>query len=273
MRKLSYCLTLFFLSVSFAFAQDVIYRINGDSLVGRMDFAKDALGLEYITIGKGRNKQSVKLVEVRMIKTKRGDIIRPVEFGGKYKFGKQVSIGYLSYYKISNDDSPEMFTDDLLTKMNGEFLVISGNIGFKGRVSRYLEDCTQVSYDVRQKKYGRGRLTDIVDDYNVCVDKNGLLSEEAIELEAQQLRLERAEAKKQKLTKSLEDKLKDFTTLLEYTDKVSNKDDVTAMFNDLAGKLRRKEKIPEYLKNGLTAALTNDPQLTKLLQEILKKEK
>ena len=272
MRKLSYFLVILLFSTSYTLAQDgVLYPIKGDSIVGRLDFAKDSKGMEYIKIKSGKKRKSFRLVDVRMIKTPEGDIIRPVEFGGRYKFGKQVSMGYLSHYKISSDEVPEMFTDDLLTKMNGEFLVIAGKIGFRSRIARYLEDCTSVSRAVKNKKYSRDKLNDIIRDYNACVNKNGLLSEEAIEYKAEQLKIERAEGKSKKLSKSLEDKLQDFSTLLEFSDKIPNKKDVTAMFNDVAGKMRRNEEVPQYLKTALKNALSKDPQLQKLMEEILKK--
>ena len=268
MRKLIGSFCLIALLTQGLMAQDVLVKINGDSLTGRLDFAKDALGLEYVIIRNGRKKETVKLVETRMITTKNGDLIRPVEYNGKYKYGKQMHLGYLSYYKVTGDDIGELFTEDLYTKMDGKNLLIGGRIGFKGRLSRFLEDCYEVSYAVKQKKYTRKNLVELAKAYNACVNKNGLMSADAIEQRAEQLRVEKSE--EQVISKTLEQKLADFTTLLEYSDKVANKSDVTAMFNDVAGKLRRKEALPNYLTNGLKEAVKADPELVKLLVDILK---
>ena len=269
MRKLIGIICLTWLFTQGLMAQDVLVKINGDSLRGKINFAKDRLGLEYVTVRNGRQKENVKLVQTRLIQTENGDIIRPVEYNGKYKYGKLMHLGYLSYFKVTGDDVAEMFTEDLLTKMDGSSLIVGGKIGFKGRVSKFLEDCYEVSYAVRQKKYDRRSLLELTKAYNGCVNKNGLMSADAIEQRAEQLRIEKSSEKK--ISKTLEQKLADFTTLLEYSDKVSNKADVTAMFNDVAGKLRRNESLPNYLKNGLTEAVKNDPELTKLLADILKK--
>lgn len=269
MRKLIGIICLTWLFTQGLMAQDVLVKINGDSLRGKIDFAKDRLGLEYVIIRDGRKKENVKLVQTRLIQTESGDIIRPVEFNGKYKFGKQIHLGYLSYYKVTGEDVSELFTEDLLTKMDGSNLVVGGRIGFKGRVSKFLEDCYEVSYAVRQKKYDRNSLLELTKAYNGCVNKNGLMSADAIEQKAEQLRIEKAA--ETKISKTLEQKLADFSTLLEYSDKVANKPDVTAMFNDLAGKLRRNENLPNYLKNGLNEAIKADPELVKLLANILKK--
>ena len=65
MRKLICCLSLILVASSFASAQDVLIKHNGDSLVGKLNFAKDALGLEYATIKVGRKRQQVKLFDIR----------------------------------------------------------------------------------------------------------------------------------------------------------------------------------------------------------------
>ncbi len=153
--------------------------------------------------------------------------------------------------------------------MDGSSLAIGGRIGFKGRMSSFLEDCYEVSYAVKQKQYTIKDLEALVKAYNACVNKNGLHSADAIEQRAEQLRIEKAA--KTKISKTLEQKLADFSTLLEYSDKVPNKTDVTAMFNDVSGKLRRNEDLPNYLVKGLKEAVKKDPELIKLLEDILKK--
>lgn len=269
MRKIICSLILVLLSLQLIHAQDTLIKINGDTLIGKLEFAIDGIGSEYVTIKDNGNKTVVKLIEVRMIETAEGDIIKPVAFDGKYKFGKQLHFGYLSYYKVTGDGNPEMFTNDLLIKMDGSSLLFSGSLGFRKRVGRFLEDCYDVAQDIQRKKYKANDLLELTQAYNICVNKNGLMSEDAIDQRAAIDRAEQAKEKDASLTKSLEAKLSDFSTLLKYSDKVANKDDVTAMFNDVAGKLRRKENVPNYLKKSLMDALEKDPQLTQLLSEIL----
>ena len=269
MRKLLGILCLVWLITPGVMAQDVLTKISGERLTGEVIISKDRLGIEYVILKEGRKKRNVKLVEVRIIEMENGDLIRPVEYNGKYKFGKQIHLGYLSYYKVTGDEIREPFTQDLFTKMDGSSLAIGGRIGFKGRMSKFLEDCYEVSYAVKQKQYTIKDLEALAKAYNACVSKNGLQSADAIEQRAEQLRIEKAA--ETQISKTLEQKLADFSTLLEYSDKVPNKTDVTAMFNDVSGKLRRNEDLPNYLVKGLKEAVKNDPELVKLLEDILKK--
>lgn len=269
MRKLTCLLSLMVLNCLAVPAQDYLVKTNGDSLSGKLSFAENSLGNEYVTIKVGKKKVSVKLLETRVIQTKKGELIKPVEFNGNYRFGKLISQGYLSYYKVSNDKTQEMFTDDLLTKMDGSALLIAGSIGFRNRVSNFLKDCYEVSLAVSQKRYPRAKLAQLVNDYNKCVEENGLMTQTEIAQRAELLRLAKQNKKANAISKSLEEKLSNFIRLLESSDKIAAKQDITAMFNDVAGKLRRKESVPQYLKTALEDGLKNDPQLKKLLAELL----
>ena len=267
MRKLNYLLIALCLLSQGLLAQDLLVKTNGDSLRGKVTISIDHRGNEYAAFRNGKEKESVKLLKVRLIEKEDGMIIRPVQVGTKYKFGKQLHFGYLSHYKVTGDGIPELFTADLLTKMDGSSLVLNGKIGFKGRVSKFLEDCYEVSYAVKNKKYTRYEVAKVVEDYNNCVQNRGLNNSDAVELRAQQISAER-EAKKD-LGQTLEQMLVDFASTLQNSKYVDNKEDVTAMFNDVAGKLRRNESVPNYLKTGLKEAIKNDLELTSLLNKIL----
>lgn len=270
MRKtvLSLCILLLFSGLSFA--QDTLVKVNGETLEGRVNIATNSLNREYISIKIGRKKTKLNLLEVREIKMANGDVIKPVSFNGSIKFGKELISGYLSHYRVTPDNSPEKFSADLLYKMDGTHVLLGGKMGFRSVTRDFLGDCTQIAESIQNKKYQRNDINSLVNDYNVCVSQKGLMSKTAIEEKAKQDRIAEKEKKRLQLSKGLEQKLSDFATLLEYSDKVSNKADVTAMFNDVSGKLRKKEAVPNYLKTALTEALKTDPQLQKLIKEILK---
>ena len=262
MRKLSYSLFIICLMAQCLTAQDLLVKTNGDTLTGKVDIAKDHRNREYAAFRNGRKKQSIKPLQVRMIRTESGEIIRPVQVGDQFKFGKQVQHGYLSYYKVSADDVIELFTSDLLTKMDGSSLLLEGKIGFRGRVAKFLEDCFDVSLAVKEKKYTRREVDQIVKDYNACVNTSGLSSADVIAQKADEI-----------LSDDLEQNLADFGSQLENSSQVANKADVTAMFNDVAGKIRRKEAVPNYLQTALQEAIKGDDELKRLLKEILKSVK
>ena len=119
-----------------------------------------------------------------------------------------------------------------------------------------------ISNAVNDKKYKKQDLARLTQDYNDCLQSKGVNN-------AVQASSDNTQSSAEQLSKSLEQKLSDFSTLLKYSDKISNKSDVMAMFNDVSGKLRRKEAIPNYLKTALTETLKGDPQLSKLIKDIL----
>lgn len=271
MRKLNFTLCLLVLFSSLSIAQDMLVKVDGDTLKGKVNIAVNSLDREYVTVKTGRKKQKLKLLEVREIRMGNGDLIKPLTYQGKYKFGKELVSGYLTHYRVTRDNSSEKFNTDLLYKMDGTFIILGGKIGFRSAAKDFLSDCVRVATDLRDKKYARNDVGQLVTDYNTCVSQSGLMSKEAIEEKAKLDAKAEKKRKKLELPKSLEQKLSDFATLLEYSDKISNKPDVTAMFNDVSGKLRRNEAVPNYLKQALKDALKTDPQLLKLINGILDK--
>lgn len=272
MRTLSFTLWLFFLFSSLSFAQDTLVRVNGDTLKGRVNIGLNSLKQEYATVKIGRKKEKLTLFEVREIRMGNGDLIKPLRYNNTYKFGKELIQGYLSYYRITRDNSTQKFDTDLLYKMDGTHLLLGGKLGFRSSSKDFLGDCSRIADDLNNKKYARNDLKELVGDYNTCVSQKGIMSKTAIEEKAKQDLIDKKQLKKLEMSKSLEQKLSDFATLLEQSDKISNKSDVTAMFNDVAGKLRRKETVPNYLKVAMTDALKTDAKLQKLITEIFKKE-
>ncbi|GEM_PF-3425093 len=272
MRKLYFTLCALILISGLTLAQDTLVKTNGESLEGKVTIAVNSMDREYAIVKVGRKRKKLSLLEVREIRKANGDLIKPVTYDGKYKFAKQLISGYLTYYKVTRDNSPEKFNQDLLIKMDGSYITLAGKIGFRSQARDFLGDCVVLADDIKNKKYARTDVDKLVADYNTCVAESGLMSRDAIEEKAKQDVKAEKERKELELPKSLEQKLSDFATLLEYSDKISNKPDVTAMFNDVSGKLRRKEGVPNYLKLALQEALKTDPQLLRLMNEILDKQ-
>lgn len=269
MRKLNLTLCVLLLFPALSMAQDMVVKINGEELEGKANIAVNSLQQEYAIVKVGRKKKKIPLLEVREIRMENGDVIKPVSFNNKYKFAKEMVAGYLTHYRITSDKSSEKFNTDLLYKMDGTYVVLAGKMGFRSAARVFLADCIRVADNIQKKEYSRNDLDRLVKDYNACVSKNGIMSEEAIEKKAKLDVEAQKQEQKLALSKSLEEKLADFATLLEYSDKVSDKTDVTAMFNDMSGKLRKKEAIPNYLQQALKNAVKTDPQLLKLIIEIL----
>ena len=273
MKKLFLSLALTVLFLPSLMAQDYLITTSGDSIAGKMSLGINAAGREYVVMKEGRKKSRHELLRVQRIVTQKDGLIVPLQIDSKYKFGKVISKGYLSHYKYTREGSTEYFTENFIQKMDGSGLVVT-NLGFTNQVSRFLNDCINVSEAVKEKRYTRKNLAELIVAYNDCVNQKGLVSEAAIEQKAledrAQAKIEQKEKDKQQATKDVEALISDFLTLLEYSDKVSGKEDVKAMFSDVAGKIRRKESVPNYLKKGLEDAIEKDSQLTALLTKILK---
>jgi hypothetical protein len=203
---------------------------------------------------------------VRSVLNADDEVIRPVAYGGIYKMGKLKVIGYMSYYMVNDHTSLERFTSHLLQKQDGTYVLYGGKIAFRVKTRKFVQDCPSLATAVKEKKYRINDLEQLTKDYNACI-KSKPRDENRNQPIVTQVPIVVPE---KPIAKSLEQKLTDFATLLEYSNKITDKTDVTAMFNDVSGKLRRKESIPDYLKSALTKALKADKQLTELLNDILK---
>jgi len=249
-RFIPLCL-LFPLFSSYTQAQDYVLTTRGDSLVG------DVKPLHYgpekrvqITTG-NKEKQSLTLFQIREFSSD-GAVYHPVKGDGGYVFMKLLQPGYLSLYAYQLENQTR-FDGLFLRKADGESMVVP-NLGFKKYVSRFLEDCPDVSERVDDGDFDKKDLTEIVDAYNSCITNRTVNHDQVI-----------AQREERSVKISAWDSLEDRVKAMEFNEK----ENALEMIAEIKKKINRQESIPNFLTGGLKNAL-QDTGLETALEEALK---
>lgn len=127
----------------------------------------------------------------------------------------------------------------MLKKMDGASLVVP-NLGFKKYVSRFLEDCPDVSTKVSEGQLGKKNLSQLIHEYNECIDQRTPDHGALIARQGQQ-------NKKISAWVALEEKVK--------SKEFGDKNNALEMIAEIRKKIQREETIPNFLLEGLRNSL------------------
>ncbi|HEY0772285.1 MAG TPA: hypothetical protein VGD31_18315, partial [Sphingobacteriaceae bacterium] len=123
------------------------------------------------------------------------------------------------------------------------------NLTFKKSITKFLSDCPTVADKVEKGDLGRREIETIVTEYNNCINKN--TNEVAVE------------TKKLDPLDVLEQKVKAKPTF-------EGQNDALDMIAEMKKKVQRKEKVPNFMVEGLKNALSSQTDLTTDLDAALK---
>ena len=204
--------------------------------------------------GNDKKKQIYSIFQTREFHYK-GETYQPVKFDKGYTFMKTIKSGYLSLYAFQFENQVN-YDGLLLVKKDGSRLEVP-NLTFKKNMVKFLEDCEDVSARIENGELSKKKIDTIVDEYNACVNKRTA--------ERSQILSQKAEAnKKISSWDELENQVKaaqDF----------EGKPDALEMIGEIKGKIRRQEKVPNFMIEGLKKSLSKSdltPTLDKALAEI-----
>jgi len=262
MKKL-FTLLLTVILCNSSFAQSSLITAAGDTLVGNISFYENMDGNVYANIKHKNGKDAFGPLEIKQILNFEGSTIEPILVNSKYTFGMLDIKGYMSKYRFTPENSREKFQEIILIKNDGNTLVVPHSFGFKRTMVNFTEECPVVSSAVAGKEYKRGDIDNIVNAFNECIGK-GQVQEISTTQEVASL-LETSN-----LNELDQKKISDFKTLLNYSNKLSNKEDAIEMFDDIVKRLSEGKTIPNYLKNAFRNTIADDETLVKLYNEIVK---
>jgi hypothetical protein len=219
-------------------SQDYLVLATGDTLTGVI---KPILfGAEQkVQINTADKKKSIySIFKIKSYRFK-GDIYQPVRGEAGYSFMKLLIPGYLSLYGFQPLNQMS-FDGLLLQKKDGSSLEVP-NLGYKRQMTRFLEDCAAVTERIESGELGRKELELIVHEYNTCIeDRTKNLNKELM----QRVNV----TKKISAWDILEEKVIALNDL-------ENKSDVIEMINEIKGKIKKNEKAPNFLVEGLKNSL------------------
>jgi hypothetical protein len=178
----------------------------------------------------------------------RGEIYHPVRTDAGYTFMKLVKPGYLMLYAFQLENQMA-YDGRYLLKKDGARMEVP-NITFKKAMTRFLQDCADVSSRIDRGDLGKTKLEAIVDEYNACIAAKTNESTKVIAVKAEQ-------TKKAASWDVLEEKIKSEPDF-------EGKKDALDMVGDIKKKIQASEKVPNFLIEGLKSTLANRNLQTEL---------
>ena len=139
----------------------------------------------------------------------------------------------------------------LLVKQDNSQLEV-GNIGFKNRVRKFLDDCPEVSDKVENGEFKKSQLNEIVKQYNDCIGARSSMT---------QMMVEKQPIKEQPAISQLITKIADGD--------LGNKADLLEMLEDVKDKLEGGQDIPKYLKGAIIEAFGENQELISAFESAL----
>lgn len=262
MKRFTYFLFFILLGIS-SYAQSYVITAAGDSLFGKFTILENSTNHEYVRLKGENGKQTFEILEVKKLVEKNGTEIVPILVEGKYRFGKVIVKGYMTKYLFTPMNASQKFQEEVLIKLDGSTLVVPGSIGFRGLMTEFTKECPRVSGAINNKEYKSYETDKIVADFNACVIEGETIRRTSAADTAEKLETSN-------LDPEISKKIADFKTLLNYSTKISDKDEALEMFDDIVDKLSKGETIPNYLKNAFKRSIAQDDTLTELYKEIVK---
>ena len=235
-------------------AQDYVLTNRGDSVVGQVKPLLFGPEKKVQVTGENKEKTSFSIFEVRSFSSE-GEIYHPVKGEAGYVFMKLLQPGYLSLYAYQLENQSR-FDGLFLKKMDGATLVVP-NLGFKKYLGKFLEDCPDVVTRIKEGELTRKNLPEVIDAYNACVGDRTVDHEKVI-----------AEKKEQTTVISAWDALEVQVEAADF----SEKNNALEMIAEIRKKIRDKEKIPNFLVEGLKSSLQSTgltAALDKAIEETL----
>jgi hypothetical protein len=229
-------------------AQDYVVLAKGDTLRGVVKFMSYGAEQQVQLTEPDKKKINYPVLQVKafQLENEQYHTIRTAE---QYRFMRLVKSGYLSLYSYQLDGMT--WNGSWLMKKDGNGIDVP-NIGFKRRISEFVFDCKEVSMAVAEGKLGRNDLLEIIDHYNTCVENRTGSAEQTEE-----------QTKKFNAWDELE-------IAVSAKPEFEGRSDALEMIAEVKSKIRRSEKVPNFLTEGLTNLLKPFPDLSDRLSQAMK---
>jgi hypothetical protein len=240
-------------------AQDFAVTTRGDTIVGKIKILNFGSEKRIQVVGNDNKKSNYPILQVRSFKSN-GELFRTVRGPLGYQFMKQLKDGYLSLYLFQMKDQVT-YDGLLLSKRDGTYMEVP-NLTFKRTLRNYLSECRSVAARIDAGNYERKDIERIVDDFNACVAEEQQPSAEPQPAAA---------AVTQETPAATLSAWAALEAAVNAKPEFTGKADANEMIADIRAKLSRKEKIPNFLVEGLKTSLKDqgvDKELEAALLEI-----
>ncbi len=241
------CLTGYQISTA---QSDYVVTLQGDTVNGKVKFLNYGVEKKVQVSDLNGKKIIYNILQAKSVRLD-NEIYDPVRTPQGYAYMKIIKKGYLSLYAFQQ---PNQNTWDgrYLLKKDGSGIELP-NIGFKKILKKFLEDCPDVTARIESRELPRTKINEIVEEYNNCIDYN-----------TKNQKLVRTTDQTGKITvwNTLETEV---TNMGAFDEKAS----VLEMINEIKSKIKKEEKVPNFLTEGLKEALKDQSSVQNLLEKAL----
>ncbi len=233
-------------------AQDLLITNSKDTIRGKVKFYNMGELNQNVMVKSKKKKTTLFVSDVYEIQKENGDLYHVRKKGNRYEFMRLLQPGHLSLYLGTDEDiyNPQSFTQKILVKSSGESMVLP-NMGFKKRMSAFLEACPGVVNSIQAKKLTKGDMEEIITTYNSCIESTFTNNGSATETT-------------QVPTPSIDELIEEVAA-----SDLPDKAETIQILKDIKLKKGANDSIPSYLKSALLEALDSIPELKSKAEKIL----
>jgi len=233
-------------------SQDYIITMKSDTLKGEVRIMSYDL-LDRIQFTVDKKKTTYTALQVRRISI-RGEQFAPVKLDNSIRLMKVVRSGFMSLYAHRGPGQPGYDTK-VIQKVGLNAQEVP-NLGFKKFFGELIEDCPTVADKVKSGDLGRSDVETITEQYNVCISDFSRRRVETATVESTQ----------NSPATELIDQMKTKVTASD----LANKSEVNDLLTSIADRVKKKEIVPAYMKEGLKGYLASSDDLKGDLEQLLK---
>jgi hypothetical protein len=238
---------------------DFIVTLQNDTLRGEVMLANYGnLSIEQIMLKKDGKKTVYKSNQIKAFQMK-GDEYHTIRDYQGYKFMKLVQGGYLSSYLYCLPGK-EDFSQPLLVKRDGAIMSVP-TFNFKKKMAEFLIDAPELVQKIEEGQWSRKEIETIVSEYNQFIAVKSKASAAAP-----------AAVTSLELGTDISGDL-DRLRLQVAKSNLEKKGDILEMINDIEARLKRGEKIPGFMANGLLEYTEKEEETAKMVKALLAKVK
>lgn len=228
-------------------AQDFVVTTGADTIHG--EIRPMMFGVEKkVQVKNDEGKETYSILETRLYSIDNVSYY-PVKGPYGYTFMQLVKSGYLSLFRFQPEKST-VFSGTYLRKADGNGIELP-NLGFKKQMTEFLSDCGDVSERIESGEMKRADIEQIVDDYNACID--------------QRTTNVRQDIRQHFEAKSAMTVWEDLEKAVKRGDDFESRSTALEMIADVKNRISRKEKVPNFILDGLKNALGARPELSEPL--------
>ncbi|HEX7015027.1 MAG TPA: hypothetical protein VF191_05905 [Cyclobacteriaceae bacterium] len=177
----------------------------------------------------------------------------PIKGPYGYTFMQLVKSGYLSLYRFQPENS-NIYSASFLRKADGDGIEMP-NIGFRKQMKEFLADCGDISDRIESGELKKSDIDAIIDEYNACIERR-----------SQNVREEIQEHVETKSSLTLWNELE---TAIEKEGDFEKRETALEIVSDIQNRVRRGEKIPNFIIEGLKDAVGGRRDLADPLEAAL----